>query len=252
MAATMGVAVPQEGAPLPPGWHWTWFNEAKPAGELGRDGHPKLGGFMPPVPLPRRMWAGGRIHFHSPLLIGRQITRNSTITAVQEKSGRSGALCFVTVQHDFIEGDILCLSEEHDLVYREEPKPGESVPEPPDPPQGATVSCQITPDPVWLFRYSALTFNGHRIHYDVDYARDVEGYPGLVFHAPLTAILLMGLTQELLGQNQMAGFSFRAISPLFDTLPFHIHAKRENGKVTTWATDPMGKLAFLGEEKSST
>jgi len=247
MAATMDAAVPAAGAPLPPGWHWAWFNEAEPVAGLGSDGHARPGDFLPPVPLARRMWAGGRIWFHAPITVGSQITRRSVIKSITQKSGRSGPLCFIVVSHDYLDGDKLCLSEEHDLVYRSPFKPGSLAPQPRKAPDEAGLSREINPDPVWLFRYSALTFNGHRIHYDVDYAREVEGYAGLVVHAPLLATLLMGLAGEIAEAGDISSFSYRAIAPLFDTRAFHIHARQDSESIDVWACDPDGRLAMSGE-----
>ena len=199
MAATIGCDAPDTGKALPGLWHWCWFNDALPASKLGRDGHPKLGIFLPPVPLPRRMWAGGKIEFCNPIEIGVEHKRRSIITNIQEKTGRSGQLCIVTVEHEITRADMLCVRESQSLVYREDPKSGAIQPEPPLPPSSAEVSVQLLPDPVLMFRYSALTFNGHRIHYDVDYAQTVEGYRGLVFHAPLTATYLLKLATDMAG-----------------------------------------------------
>lgn len=247
MHATLGLDGPPPGVgdPLPPAWHWLLFAEAKPPAELGRDGHPKRGGFLPPVELPRRMWAGGRLSFAAPLPIGAEITRRSTIKDVTEKDGKSGALCFVTVRHEFSGEGAVRLTEEHDIVYRDDPAPNAPAPEPPDAPGDADASETITPNSTLLFRYSAVTFNGHRIHYDVDYCREVEGYPGLVVHGPLVATFLLGLAERSAGE--VAAFSFRAVSPLFDTAPFTIARKSDGGGLKLWAANPDGKLAMTGE-----
>lgn len=239
-----------EGDPLPSLWHWIYFLSSAPMSGLGRDGHPAVGGFLPPVGLPRRMWAGGRFTFASPLPIGAQATKLSTIDKVALKEGRSGPLCFVTVRHQVSVRGEECFTEEHDIVYREDPAPGSPTPKPTAPPEDATVSETIIPSEVMLFRYSALTFNGHRIHYDLDYCRDVEGYPGLVFHGPLTATVLAGLAERSAGKA-LRRFSFRAVSPLFHTAPFGIHGKlSEHGSgsgMSLWATTPDGHLAMSAE-----
>jgi len=227
------------GAALPPLWHWLYFNEGAPLDALGRDGHPARGGFLPPVPLPRRMWAGGRLEFPGDLRVGEQAVRTSRILAVTEKTGASGPLCFVTVEHRFTVAGALRLREEHDIVYRADPAPGAPAPVPPAAPEGAGASETVTPSEVMLFRYSALTFNGHRIHYDRDYCREVEGYPGLVFHGPLTGTLLADLAARRLGP--LARFSFRAISPLYDTAPFTLQAGTGGA---FWAATPEGRLAM--------
>ena len=245
-AALCNVAI---GSPVPEGWHWAWFQEAFPAAELGRDGHPARGSFMPPIHLPRRMWAGSRLRFHKPLAIGMTASRKTTITSITPKSGRSGDLVFLTLLHETSAEDMLLVSEEQDLVYRADPSPDSSPPPPQLPPsQGPlTLTRQVHPDPVWMFRYSALTFNGHRIHYDADYARRVEGYRDIVFHAPLTATLLMDIARERLGTDRLAGFSFRAVSPLFNGEPFAIRAEATGDGAIAWAETPGGYLAMTAE-----
>ena len=247
LGITLGKDELREGHRLPGLWHWAWFNEAKPLTELGRDGHPKRGGFLPPVPLPRRMWAGGELEFHEPLIVGKKIDRKSIIENIQNKQGHSGDLCIVTILHELRDGQELCVSERQNLVFREDPKPDAPTPPAQKPPMGPEISRDITPDPVTMFRYSALTFNGHRIHYDADYARDVEGYPELVFHAPLTATHLFDLAQELIGKAPIAKFSYRATAPIFAGRPFSIHAKREEGKISAWAITHGGNLAMSAE-----
>lgn len=247
MAATLDRPVPAEGDPLPPGWHWMLFNAAEPRGALGPDGHPKRGGFLPPVELPRRMWAGGRLSFLASLRVGAHAVRRSEIVKVESKSGKTGALVFVTVRHAIDADGGRVLEEEHDIVYRDAPEPGAPAPKPVAPPEGAALSRVVVPDPTLLFRYSALTFNGHRIHYDQPYATKVEGYPGLVFHGPLTATLLMALCEEL-GAAPLARFAFRGVAPLFDTAPFTIRAKRgDDGSISAWAETPEGALAMTAE-----
>lgn len=248
MAATFDMQIPKVGDPLPTCWHWAWFNTAKRHSELGRDGHPKRGDhdLLPPVLLPRRMWAGGELEFLKPIHVGKKITRKSTIEKISEKSGNTGALCIVTVLHQFFDREELCLIEKQNLVFREDPKPNSPKATPPTPPQNPELSREIAPDPVTIFRYSALTFNGHRIHYDIDYARDVEGYDGLVFHAPLTATLLLELAQELSGKR-ISTYTYRATSPLFSHETFTIHGKKEGDKIIVWAQTASGGQAMIGE-----
>ncbi|MGP1394641.1 MAG: FAS1-like dehydratase domain-containing protein [Inquilinaceae bacterium] len=239
---------PDAGAALPPLWHWLYFLSAPPLDALGRDGHARLGGFLPPVALPRRMWAGGRLTFHRPIGIGDTAERRSEIVSVALKRGRAGPLCFVTVSHVVSVGGAPCLTEEHDIVYRDAPKPGEAPGPPARPPTGALWARTVTPDPVMLFRYSALTFNGHRIHYDRLYCREVEGYPGLVVHGPLIATLLVAAAVEHTPDRRLAGFSFRAVAPLFDTAPFVLKGRgEEGGIVPVWAETPGGGLAMRAE-----
>lgn len=228
---------------LPPGWHWGWFADTFPASRLGRDGHPKRGGFLPPVELPRRMWAGGKLTFRAPLLAGEEATRVSEVIGIEPKSGRSGELVFVTVRHRISQRGSLALEEMQDLVYREDPATGALSPQPPAAPAAAEVSRTVEPDPVWLFRYSAVTFNGHRIHYDHDYARNVEGYASLVVHGPLIATLLADLAMETTGRA-LGGFSFRGISPLFCDVPFTINARRDESAIQLWAANMDGGLAM--------
>ncbi|MDA0219408.1 MAG: MaoC family dehydratase N-terminal domain-containing protein [Proteobacteria bacterium] len=250
MAATLDrMQEPAEGDALPPLWHWIYFNEAVARSALGRDGHARRGGFLPPVDLPRRMWAGGRFGFVEPLRLGEAVTRHSTIRDVAVKHGRTGPLCFVTVRHDLAGPDgAERFWEEHDIVYREDPAPGAPAPAAQAPPGEPAFSRTVTPSPVLLFRYSALTFNGHRIHYDRDYCRDVEGYPGLVFHGPLTATLLADLAQEHGGGRTLATFSFRALAPLFDTAPFVLRGKPSGpDDLELWAETPRGGLAMTAK-----
>jgi 3-methylfumaryl-CoA hydratase len=239
-------ALPQDGDVLDPLWHWLYFLPVHRQSELGPDGHAARGGFLPPVPLPRHMWAGGRLQFHHPLRVGDAITRVSRIVDVSHKEGRSGALVFVLVRHEIGNADGIALTEEHDIVYRDNPKPDDPAPKPLAAPADHAWLREIAPDDVLLFRYSALTFNGHRIHYDRRYVTDVEGYPGLVVHGPLIATLLMDLLRRNLPDAVVKRFSFRAIKPLFDTAPFSVCGKlEEDGKtVRLWAKDAQGWLTM--------
>jgi 3-methylfumaryl-CoA hydratase len=225
---------------LPPLWHWLYFLPVHRWSDLGPDGHPKRGGFLPPVPLPRRMWAGGRVEFHHPLRIGESITRTSTIVNVQFKEGRTGPLVFVLVRHEIRNSQGVALTEEHDIVYRELSAAGAGTTA--LAPDDAVWQRVIRPDDVLLFRYSALTFNGHRIHYDRRYATEVEGYPGLVVHGPLIATLLVDLVRSNLPQAKVMRFEFRAVSPLFDTEPFIVCGKPESDgrTIRLWAENSGG------------
>ena len=237
-------AEPRPGSDVPPLWHWLYFLPLARQGDIGPDGHAKRGGFLPPVPLPRRMFAGGRLEFHHPVRIGDDITRSSRIVDVSGKEGRSGTLVFVTVRHE-ISNDIgVALTEEHDIVYRENPRPDAPVPKPQPAPVGEAFSREIVPDPVLLFRYSALTFNGHRIHYDRSYVTGVEGYPGLIVHGPLIATLLVDLLRRNLPQARVRRFSFRAMRPLFDIHRFTVCARPEGKRIALWARDHDGWLAM--------
>jgi 3-methylfumaryl-CoA hydratase len=233
------------GETLPPCWHWLYFLPLARQSEIGADGHPKRGGFLPPVPLPRRMWAGSRIQFHAPLRIGQSLERSSCIEDVRLKEGRSGPLVFVNVRHEIRAQGQLAITERHDIVYRDMPQPGEPAPASTPAPADAQWVRHIEPDDVLLFRYSALTFNAHRIHYDRRYVTEVEGYPGLVVHGPLIATLLLDLLRRELPGATVTQFSFKAVSPIFDVAPFHVCARRDDTHtVKLWARAPEGHLAM--------
>jgi 3-methylfumaryl-CoA hydratase len=235
---------PQPGDALPLLWHWLFFLDRHRASELGPDGHARRGGLLPPVPLPRRMWAGSRFEFHHPLRIGDQITRGTRVIDIQEKSGRSGPLVFVVVRHEISSANGLAVAEEHDIVYRDHSR-DKSPAAPVQPaPRDAAWERSIHADDVLLFRYSALTFNAHRIHYDRRYATEVEGYPGLVVHGPLIATLLMDLLRRNRTAENISRFSFRAVSPLFDSRPFTVCGKPEGKTVRLWSKDAAGNLAM--------
>ncbi len=249
MAATLDLDVgPRPGEALPPGWHWMFFNTrgAAKARDLGPDGHPRRGGFLPDVPLPRRMWAGGRLAYSERAIrVGEAIRRSSEIAKVDVKQGRSGTLVFVLVKHRIEGAGGGVIEEEHDIVYRDAPQPGAPVPAPPAAPGDAVWTKTIHPDPVLLFRYSALTFNGHRIHYDQPYVTGVEGYPGLIVHGPLISTLLLELLRREQPGRRLVRYAFRAVSPLFDTAPFTVCGAAAVGdSVRLWATGPGGSLAM--------
>ena len=237
-----------QGASVPPLAHWLYFLPSALQGEIGADGHPRRGGFLPPVSLPRRMWAGGRLRFHHDLKVGDEAERRSTIANVSAKHGRSGPLVFVTVRHEVADARGVALTEEHDIVYRDDPAPqapaAAQVPARTDEAFGR----ELVPDPVLLFRYSALTFNGHRIHYDRGYVTEVERYPGLVVHGPLIATLLVDLLRRELPGARLRSFTFRSVGTLFDLHPFALCGKREaDGSVALWARDHQGHCAMQAE-----
>lgn len=228
---------------VPPGGHWIYFLPRALQSRLGPDGHAFRGGFLPPVPLPGRMWAGGRLEFPGTLHVGEAIRRRSTVQKVTEKTGKSGALVFVVVRHEISGPGGLAVVEEQDLVYREAPDPT-ALPLPPRmAPKDAAWSKTIRPDALMLFRYSALTFNGHRIHYDRPYAMGTEGYPGLVVHGPLVATLLMELCRDERPEARLTGFDFRMLGPLFDTAPFTVQGRPIDGGADLWAANADGALA---------
>jgi 3-methylfumaryl-CoA hydratase len=234
---------PQAGDPLPPLWHWLYFLPLHRQSELAPDGHAARGGFLPPVPLPRRMWAGGRIEFHHPLRVAQEIARTSRIVDVKHKQGRSGPLVFVLVRHEIRTAEGLAITEEHDIVYRDHAR-HVSAQQPA--PKDCAWQRTVHPDDVLLFRYSALTFNGHRIHYDRRYATEVEGYPGLVVHGPLIATFLLDLLRRNLPHANVTRFAFRALSPLFDAEPFMVCGQPggDGSVVRLWAKDAAGGLAM--------
>jgi 3-methylfumaryl-CoA hydratase len=242
-------AAPVEtGMPLPPLWHWLYFLPLHQQSEIGPDGHAKRGGFLPPVPLPRRMWAGSQFEFRSPVRVGDAVERTSTIADVSVKEGRTGKLVFVKVRHE-----LRCDSsaepaivEFHDIVYRDAKRPDDVEPPPQRADAAAAWQRVIVPDDVLLFRYSALTFNGHRIHYDRKYVTEVEGYPGLIVHGPLIATLLMDLVRRNAPDADVATFRFKAVRPTFDLDSFRLNGQlQDDGKtVKLWAQDHEGWLTM--------
>ena len=203
----------ENGTDLPPLWHWAAFHNQVPMDRIGPDGHPERGGFLPPVPLERRMWAGGRLTFHAPLSVGERLRRRSEILKVEEKAGGTGPMVFVTVGHALSGDQGLAISEEQDIVYIKMPdsyRPPKPIPAP----EPAGFDMTVPVNQVLLFRYSAATFNGHRIHYDLPYATEVEKYPGLVVHGPLQATLLMTMAIRQRGRPP-ARFRFRGVHPMF-------------------------------------
>ena len=257
LAATLddGVA---PGDVLPPLWHWLYFLPHPKRSEIGPDGHAARGGFLPPVPLPRRMWAGGRLQWFDALRVGDAVSRVSRVEDVSRKSGKSGDLVFVRVRHTISTSRGVALVEEHDIVYRDVPAAGAIAPTAPRAPGDATWSRRVVPDAVLLFRYSALTFNGHRIHYDRAYVTEVEGYPGLIVHGPLIATMLVESLRTHLPDATLARFEFRAVSPLFDIAPFDVCGRpADDGRsVDLWACNDSGGLAmrataFLNTDESS-
>lgn len=238
-------ALPMPGDPVPPAWHWLYFLPMARQSEIGTDGHPHRGGLLPPVPLPRRMWAGSRMQFLAPLRAGQTLERVSRIEDVRVKDGRTGPLVFVKVQHEIRGNGELSILEQHDIVYRDLPALGEPAPAPSPASTNPQWTRPIVPDDVLLFRYSALTFNGHRIHYDRKYVTETEGYPGLIVHGPLIATLLLDLLRRQLPDSQVKTFQFRAVKPLFDIAPFVVCGLQEDAEtVKLWASTEDGHLAM--------
>ncbi len=232
------------GTSLPPGWHWLHFKPLVRRSRLGPDGHERLGSFLPPIPLGRRMWAGGSLAFPGELRVGDRARRVSTVGSVEEKEGRSGRLVFVTVRHRVTTERGPAVEEEQLLAYREARPPGAAPAPPPHgpaPPAPGEWSEPFTTDAVDLFRYSALTFNGHRIHYDPAWATEVEGFPGLVVHGPLLATLLLDAGVRR-GPGPLLRFRYRAVSPLFAGEPFRLEGRKEGNPalLSLWAVGPRG------------
>jgi len=250
----------EPGAVVPKLWHWLFFLPHVKTSETGADGHPKTGGFIPALDgLNRRMWAGSRLWFHSDLKAGQRAERKSVVKNVTLKQGQTGKLGFVEVEHQVSQNGRLVLTEEHDIVYKQAPKSAITVAsvnkglKPPE--KAAQWSNTIRPNPVLLFRYSALTFNGHRIHYDRDYCKDEFGFPGLVVHGPLIATLLIELVRKNLPSARIIEYSYRAKAPIFDFQAFKVEGCRDNAQVFLWAVNPDGletmtALASIKTEKT--
>ena len=245
-AALDNEQLPEKGDALPAFWEWMYFLPTPRASATGMDGHPAKGGFLPPVPLPRRMWAAGEAELHQPLKIGNPAKRISTIESVELKQGSTGTLVFVNVRHDIFQFDALCISQVQNIVYREAPEQKEPVALPPGKPAPDTCDFNrlIKPDPVLLFRYSALTYNGHRIHYDRDYAMQEEQYPALVVHGPLLVTLLLELQRSQLADRDIKSFKFRAMRPTFDNSPFQVAGQLDDNELSLWSADADNYLCM--------
>jgi 3-methylfumaryl-CoA hydratase len=241
LAATLDTTTPARvaGDPVPLGWHWLYFRGDVRTDALSADGHEPHGAFLPPIEFPRRMWAGSEIVVAAPLRIGDRVTKRSVITSIERKSGRSGPLCFVTIEHAYEVGGRERLRERQSLVFRENrpwTEPHEVAP--------VTAPCvgRRRFGEVALFRYSALTFNSHRIHFDRTYCQTVERYPDLLVHGPLTATLLADLAATLEPQRPVARFEFTARSPIFVNMEMSLHAERTaEGSARLWAATPGGQ-----------
>lgn len=237
---------PETGTPLPPLWHWLFFHSVHRPGQMRRDGHAQDDDFMPPVPLPRRMWAGSRFVWNAgnPLRVGDKVTRVSRIQSITPKSGRSGDLVFVRIVHEYANDAGVSFVNEHDSVFRAAAEAKAPPAQPVIAEKGAPWQREIVPDPVLLFRYSALTFNPHRIHYDHPYATQVEGYPGLLVHGPLIATLLMDLVRREAPEAVVRELAFKAIRPTYEGRPMRVNGRRTGGTVALWAQDHEGCLTM--------
>lgn len=236
----------KEGDIAPPGVHWALSPDIAPMSGLGTDGHPERGGFLPPIPFPRRMWAGSTLHLSGDIRVGDVVTRTSTISDVTLKSGESGALCFLKMWHMFSTPRGVAISEEQNLVYKPLDDAAPKAPSPPPPVDQRTAdfTVQVNASATLLARYSAVTFNGHRIHYDRPYAISEEHYPGLVVHGPLQASLLLVHTVERKGWP--ATFSFRAMRPLFDNQPFTLNGAEVDGNIDLWVKSSTNETTMQG------
>lgn len=239
------IGEPKIGDAAPFTTHWCLAPPVVPASELGPDGHPNRGGFLPPVPLPRRMWAGGEVEFLDTLRVGDEVTRTSRIKDVTMKTGSTGTLCFVSVDHEITTPRGTAIKERHDIVYRDVSPASAAPTKPSAPPPVAQHRETHMADPVLLFRYSALTFNGHRIHYDRDYVTRVEGYPGLIFHGPMQAALQVEFAAKLRGK--MPGkFAYRGLQPLFEGSEFSVNANETSAGMETWTANSEGQPTMKG------
>jgi 3-methylfumaryl-CoA hydratase len=237
----------RDGDAIPEGWHWSYFLETSPASDLAHDGHTKRGGFLPPVSLPRRMWAGGRLDFRRPIKIGERLSRESEILSVEPKSGKSGNLVFVSVRHTVSVSNEIAVVEEHDIVYRDAATPGTTAPPGKPAPANPVWKHEVMPDEAMLFRYSALIFNAHRIHYDIDYCRQEEGYPGLIVHGPLQTTLLLDLSRRHAGKP-VRKLDYRAISPVFHNEKLTVGGipSADGASAQLWTAGPSGNIAMTG------
>ena len=240
------VGEPKKGDAAPFTVHWCLAQPVFPMSMLGPDGHPTRGGFLPPVPLPRRMWAGGEIEFLQPLRVGDESTRTSRIADVQVKTGSTGTLCFVSVEHSISSPRGTAIRERQDIVYREMTSSAPAGTKAPPPPPKALHRETHVSDPVLLFRYSALTFNGHRIHYDRDYVTKVEGYPGLIFHGPLQAAFIIEMAAKLRGGKAPKKFTYRGVQPLFEGSEFSINANETEAGMELWTANAEGQPTMKG------
>jgi len=243
----MEIGAPKPGDAAPWTAHWCLAQPVYPMSQLGPDGHPTRGGFLPPVPLPRRMWAGGELEFFEPLRVGDEMTRSSRISEVTMKSGSTGVLCFVSVEHQITTPRGTAIRERQDIVYRDMSAPQTAAPaRAPAPPAVAKHRESHIADPVLLFRYSALTFNGHRIHYDRDYVTKVEGYPGLIFHGPMQAAFIVELAAKLHGGTAPKKLGYRGLQPLFEGSEFSVNANDTSAGMELWIANSAGQPTMKG------
>ena len=242
----MEIGAPKPGDAAPFTTHWCLAQPVYPMSELGPDGHPTRGGFLPPVPLPRRMWAGGELEILEALRVGDEVTRSSRISDVTMKTGSTGVLCFVSVDHTITTPRGIAIRERQDIVYRDVSAAPSAPVKPPGPAPVAQHRETHMADPVLLFRYSALTFNGHRIHYDRDYVTKVEGYPGLIFHGPMQAAFIVELAAKLHGGTAPKKFVYRGVQPLFEGSEFSVNANDIGSGLELWTANSTGQPTMKG------
>ncbi len=244
----MEIGEPKPGDAAPFTAHWCLAQPVYPMSQIGPDGHPTRGGFLPPVPLPRRMWAGGELEFIDTLRIGDEMKRSSRISDVTMKSGSTGVLCFVSVQHEVTTPRGIAIRERQDIVYRDVPAGAQvaASAKPASPPPSAEHRKSHMADEVLLFRYSALTFNGHRIHYDRDYVTKVEGYPDLIFHGPMQAAFLVEFAAKLYGGKAPKKFIYRGVQPLFAGSEFSVNANGTDNGMELWTANSLGSPTMKG------
>jgi 3-methylfumaryl-CoA hydratase len=241
---------PGVGDAVPLAWHWLYFLDAPSSAATGVDGHPHTGDFLPPVPLPRRMWAAGAIKLERPLRLGEPAEKRSTIAAINAKEGKSGPLVFVMLEHVITQGGAVCIQEEQTLVYRAAALRVAPLPPGEPAPLAADWSRTVVPTAVQLFRFSALTYNAHRIHYDRPYATGIEFYPSLVVHGPLILIQLLDLVERGASPTPLAAVRFRAVRPSFVDTPLRLQARRDRAELMLWSADEqnnVGMTAVAGE-----
>lgn len=246
-------------SPLPLGLHWGLATPLPANSELSEDGHPRRGDFLPPIPLPRRMWAGGQLQILDGFRGGDKVIRKSVVQSVEQKSGRSGDLWFVAVSHEWSTPRGQAILERQDIVYREasgESAPTQSRQEGLPPKQGLPTprrgpSLEVVCSELKLFRFSGLTFNAHRIHYDLPYATDEEGYPGLVVHGPLQATLLLNFARQICGGRSPSAFGFRGVSPLILGAPFRLNANETASGYDLWVSDAGGNKTMTAKAEWS-
>ncbi len=237
----------RDGASLPPGWHWLYFLDVPPSSVIGEDGRTVPGGFLPETGLPRRMWAGGAFEFHEPLRLGEVAASETVIKDVSRKQGRSGELAFITTEHRISQGGTRAVTETRNLVFRAAPRPDETARQE-SAPTKATWRREITPDAVLLFRFSALTFNGHRIHFDIDYCRQEEGYPGLVVHGPMLALMLLDLVERKMPDRTVTSFRYRAVAPVFTPESISVCGTLDVvDQASLWVANGSGNLAMTAQ-----